>query len=244
MLLAIIFMLGISTTYCTSRGILSLDEYTFDRIVDGSRATLVKFDGKWATSAQFEQTALEIGKAGSLLVAEVEVEEFEQPDGQVHSFNSNLRDRYGILPAHYPAFLLFKKGQVNQPKAFQGNMTVSFREWLRIEGGVYFGTEAVLKAIDEVARKFMAASDDAKSAIIEEAKAVAMKMGDMESEQRKLANTYVKVMEMASRQGNNWLEKERKRINRLSSSPAVTVPKREEFKNRLAAIATLTGVAH
>merc|ERR1711977_559311 len=100
---AVLALVCIRQASGTSRGIISLDELTFDRVVDGSRTVLVKFDNKWATSEEFDALAVEVGKAGApLLLAIVEVEDFEKPDGKLHQWNTLLRDRYQVSPKRYP----------------------------------------------------------------------------------------------------------------------------------------------
>merc|ERR1712060_788502 len=92
----------------TERGILKLDNTTFDRIIDGSRSVFVRFDKEYSYGEEhdaWKEYAKAVGEsAADLLSADVGVSEYGDKD------NSDLAERFGVKTDDFPRFLLFTKG--------------------------------------------------------------------------------------------------------------------------------------
>merc|ERR1719498_1722160 len=87
-------------------GSVGLDTHTFDKIVDGTRDVLVKFDKQYPYGdAEDAFKAFAPKLAGSdVLVADVAVTDYGDKE------NSDLSDRFSIAESDFPAYRLFRKG--------------------------------------------------------------------------------------------------------------------------------------
>ena len=110
----------LALTYA-DRGILKLDNTTFDRIVDGHRNVLVRFDKEYAYGdendawKEFAKTVAE--SAADMLIADVGVSEYGDKD------NADLADRYSIALDDFPQYRLFKRSK--DPLKYAGEKTNS-----------------------------------------------------------------------------------------------------------------------
>merc|ERR1719229_228848 len=95
----------------TDRGILKLDNTTFDRIIDGSRGVFVRFDKEYSYGDEhdaWKDYAKTVGEsAAELLSADVGVSEYGDKD------NSDLSERSGIKTDDFPQYRLWKKGMTS-----------------------------------------------------------------------------------------------------------------------------------
>merc|ERR1712087_398374 len=82
------------------RGILKLDNTTFDRIIDGSRAVFVRFDKEYSYGDEhdaWKAYAKTVGEsAADVLTCDVGISEYGDKDG------SDLGDRFGIKTEDFP----------------------------------------------------------------------------------------------------------------------------------------------
>ena len=103
-----------SLIQAASLGAINLDEFTFDKIVDGSRDVLVKFDKDYPygdEEDEFKALCKTVGPLRtSLGIAEVGVQDY----GDRH--NEGLRERFGISRDSFPAYRLFKKGTCSKTR--------------------------------------------------------------------------------------------------------------------------------
>merc|ERR1719311_747379 len=92
----------------TDRGILKLDNTTFDRVIDGTKSVFVRFDKEYSYGDEhdaWKDYAKTVGQsAADLLSCDVGVSEYGDKD------NSDLAERFGIKTDDFPQFRLWKKG--------------------------------------------------------------------------------------------------------------------------------------
>eukprot|EP00662_Eupelagonemidae_sp_cell21_P016652 gene16652-2350_t len=102
-----------------AHGVVRIDAFSFDnahhtggcccdKIVDGNRTVLVKFDKEYPfgeAEDQFADFAASVASLPSILVTEVCVQQYGDD-----KYNEKVRDRFGIKNSHFPAFRLFPKG--------------------------------------------------------------------------------------------------------------------------------------
>jgi endoplasmic reticulum protein 29 len=152
-----------------AKGALNLDSWTFDRVVDGSRDVLVKFDKEYAhgeSEDHFAALCRALGplKTTRLLVAEVAVQDYGDKE------NHDLRVRFGIDVADFPAYRLFKRRAAGAaaaaaaggtsgaaPLAYTGAVNKDeLARWLTVETGLYVGLPGTLESFDALAAGFLA----------------------------------------------------------------------------------------
>merc|ERR1719316_1031644 len=88
----------------TDRGILKLDNTTFDRIVDGTKSVMVRFDKEYSYGDEhdaWKDFAAKVGgSAADMLVCDVGVSEYGDKD------NSDISERFSIKSDDFPQYRL------------------------------------------------------------------------------------------------------------------------------------------
>merc|ERR1719316_2639050 len=113
-------MLAFLLALCyTDRGILKLDNTTFDRIIDGSKNVIVRFYKEYSYGDEhdaWKEFAKTVGESSAdILVCDVGVSEYGDKD------NSDIADRFAIKTDDFPQYRLFLKGAaVDAPVKFSG----------------------------------------------------------------------------------------------------------------------------
>jgi len=147
----------------TDRGILKLDNTTFDRIIDGTKSVLVRFDKEYSYGDEHDAWKDFAGKVGGssadMLVCDVGVSEYGDKD------NADLSERYGIKTEDFPQYRLFLKGTPSDgtPITYKGDKKAdAFLRFAQAEAGVWVGLPGQLKEFDALAKDF---ANDSKGAI-------------------------------------------------------------------------------
>ena len=102
------------------RGIMKLDNTTFDRIIDGSRNVMVRFDKEYSYGDEhdaWKDFAKTVGESSAdVLVCDVGVSEYGDKD------NSDISDKYSIKSDDFPQYRLWTKGKpaVEAPLVYKG----------------------------------------------------------------------------------------------------------------------------
>ena len=143
-----------------TKGVVTLDDLTFDKIVDGSRQVLVKFDKQYAygdAEDAFKETAEKLGELKSgLVIAEVGMQDYgDDPE------NKKLHDKYEINKDDFPVYKLFPKGggaPLDGPKKADGSkddQKGALGSFLKVNAGVNtFMGKGQIGAFDDLAEKF------------------------------------------------------------------------------------------
>merc|ERR1719420_2294535 len=96
------------------RGILKLDNMTFDRIIDGSRNVMVRFDKEYSYGDEhdaWKDFAKTVGESSAdVLVCDVGVSEYGDKD------NSDLAERFKIDSADFPQYRFWSKSSTDPIK--------------------------------------------------------------------------------------------------------------------------------
>uniref|UniRef100_A0A7S4BBT4 Endoplasmic reticulum resident protein 29 C-terminal domain-containing protein n=1 Tax=Chrysotila carterae TaxID=13221 RepID=A0A7S4BBT4_CHRCT len=207
------------------RGILKLDNTTFDRIIDGSRNVFVRFDKEYAYGEAhdaWKEYAKTVGEsAADLLSADVGVSEYGEKE------NSDLIERYGIKTADFPQYRLFVKGTsgLGSPIAYTGAAkTDEFVRFVQEKAGAWIGLPGQIKELDEIAKEFMGSTEQA--ALLQKAEAAAA------SSTQDTAKYYVKVMTKATGD-KDFVAKETTRLKKMMEESSVKPAKKEQFGRRL-----------
>merc|ERR1712087_768311 len=203
------------------RGILKLDNTTFDRIIDGSRSVFVRFDKEYSYGEEhdaWKEYAKAVGEsAADLLSADVGVSEYGDKD------NSDLAERFGVKTDDFPRFLLFTKGMTStdSPIVYSGEKkTEEFLRFAQEKAGAWIGLPGQIKEMDELCKELPGAAD--KAAVIKKAEAAAANSNE------ETAKYYVKVMQKFSAD-TEFVTKESTRLKRMMEDGSVKASKKEQF---------------
>merc|ERR1719421_1113842 len=114
----IALLIGWGVPTAAEKGIVELDAWTFDKIVDGSRNVLVKFDKSYSYGDKedaWKAVAKAVEDKPGVLLAVVGVQDYGD------KLNDDLRERFGVSTDDFPVFKLFLKGS-EKPKDFGGEV--------------------------------------------------------------------------------------------------------------------------
>lgn len=208
-LVALALVVAFPATTDAARGVLSLDSLTFDKIIDGSRPVVVKFDKQYAYGDKedaFKAFATEM--AGStLVVAEVGVQDYGDKE------NDDLREKYGVSAEDFPVFKIFTPSS-SEPLTFSGDVisTDELKLWAKKSAGVRVGLKGALPTYDDIAEMLMQGKIKAEEAVLKGKAAMA---GIKDETAKKTAELYTKMYTKVGKEGKVFVAKEAKRVERL-----------------------------
>eukprot|EP01065_Artemidia_motanka_P035728 TRINITY_DN43622_c0_g1_i1.p1 TRINITY_DN43622_c0_g1~~TRINITY_DN43622_c0_g1_i1.p1 ORF type:complete len:259 (+),score=117.61 TRINITY_DN43622_c0_g1_i1:52-777(+) len=228
---AAVLLLAVAAEAGAKRGVVTVDTFTFDKVVDGTRNVLVKFDKEYPYGEK-EDEFKEFGRmvAGlkgkaDLLVGEVGIQDYGED-----KYNEAVRDRFGVAKNvdDLPEFRLFKKGDVKNPVVFKGQVKAdALARFVKTEAGVWIGLPGCLETFDKLAERFLAGD---KQAVLKEAEAALEKV--IQPDEQKSAKYYVSVMRKIADKGDAFVKSEVERLETLMDSK-ITDEKKEQFGQRL-----------
>jgi endoplasmic reticulum protein 29 len=211
----------------SDRGIIKLDNTTFDRLIDGTKAVFVRFDKEYSYGDQHDQWknfAAKVGDSSAdMLTCDVGVSEYGDKD------NSDLSDRYSIKTEDFPQYRLWLKGTPHSgtPITFSGETTSDgFLRFVQEKAGVWIGLPGQVKALDALAKAF--ASGD-KPSVLKQAEEAAKSLEAKDAESGKY---YVKVMGKVADKAD-FVAKETERLQKMIDDGSVKAAKKEQFGRRL-----------
>jgi len=221
--MSVVSLLLAPTLGYVDRGILKLDNTTFDKIIDGSRAVIVRFDKEYAYGDEhdaWKDFAKKVGESSaSLLSCDVGVSEYGDKD------NADIAERFSIKTDDFPQYRLWLKGSGSDksPVVYSGEKkSDAFLRFVQEKAGVWIGLPGQVKELDAIAKKFGTAAD--KTGLVAEAKALGMS--------DEAAKYYLKVMDKAAADGG-FISKETARLQKMIDDGSVKPAKKEQFGRRL-----------
>jgi len=210
----------------TDRGILKLDNTTFDRIIDGTKAVFVRFDKEYSYGDEHDAWKDFAGKVGGssaeMLVGDVGVSEYGDKD------NSDISDRYSIKSDDFPQYRLWLKGKAStvDPMTYKGDKkSDAFLRYVQAEAGVWVGLPGQIMAFDSLAKGF--AADP--SGTVAKAEKAAKEASEKDAE---FAKYYVKVMTKLAA-SKDFVGKETERLQKMIDDGSVKAAKKDQFGRRL-----------
>lgn len=159
-LISVVISVISNTLAC--KGCLSLDEYSFDKVLSKFKAVLVKFDIAYPYGEKhdiFSKLAEEIASNKDIVFAQVGVKDYGDRE------NEELAKKYGVRTKDdLPAVMLFLQGvQDPIPLPSDAEFTAdNLRNLIRDNTDIYIGLPGCLEQYDKLAMKF-AASDNKES---------------------------------------------------------------------------------
>jgi endoplasmic reticulum protein 29 len=236
------------------RGLLELDNCTFDRLVGGSSAMMVRFEKEYPygdADDAYKELAKAVGDSdAAALVATIgvadppsppyrgeyseagESEDEEEVDPNGWRDNQDLAARFSIDLESFPQFLLFPAGWKDgtPPAKFEGGHTKeNFLRFLQDKAGVWIGLPGQVKELHDLAQGFAAASADERKKALAAAEAL-----DDES-----AKYYAKVMKKIEASAD-FVEKETARLTKMLDDGSVAQGKKTQFGRRLNALSSFS----
>lgn len=228
----LLFAIGIAAAE-DCKGCVSLDSYSFDKVIPKFKAAVVKFDMPFPYGEkheQYAQIAAATKDSHDLLVGEVRVKDYGNKD------NSDLAARYGIKSESFPAVLLFLQGK-SEPIPFlpekENDFTAdSIKRFIKIKSGVYLGLPGCVEQLDRLAEEFRTAGEKDRKEILNKAKVFEETLPET---QRAAAKVYVKTMERILERGDVFVQTEQTRIDGILKGKLSNEKKRtmEEKRNIL-----------
>jgi len=194
------------------RGILELDDISFDRIVDGNKAVLVAFlEHSWKDPENYDTVATELP---DLIVAKV--------DGSA-SHNSDLKTRFSITDLSKPVFKFFPKGS-KEPETYGGQANgADLIDFVRIQ------RNPKMKELKELASKFLSSNVN-RADSVKKAESI---VNSLEGNEKDYANFYLNSMKKIQEKGVDFVGTEKTRLQNLIENKGTTENKKHEFTKRL-----------
>ncbi|GBF98985.1 hypothetical protein Rsub_11571 [Raphidocelis subcapitata] len=231
--LLLVLMTASLAAAISDKGVIYLDDLTFDKVVNGRDSVLVRFDREypWGDAHDmFKELAAALGEADApLVVAGVPISNREE-----YLVNPRLSRRFSLdklKDDDLPKFRLFPRGaDPRKPLAYAGAATRgALIDWGREHTGVFIGKKGQIEPLDAAAQRLMAAPPGERAAALAKAQeeAGALTLAPL---QKEYAEYYIKAMARVVDNGDGWVEKEVQRLARMAGDKAVTAAKREAFE--------------
>ncbi|XP_050524323.1 endoplasmic reticulum resident protein 29 [Daktulosphaira vitifoliae] len=197
-----------------TKGIVSLDSYTFDKILSKFKVSIVKFDVAYPYGEKHEEF-VKLGSAyqsvDDLLIADVPVKDYGDKE------NEDLASRFGLSKEDLPSVKLFILGS-SEPLTFtdQDFNLEKLQKFIAkySKSVVYIGLPGTLEKFDHLATQF------SKEKLTEKRKQLLLQAEQLwditEGKQnQKSAEVYVKTMRKALEKGDTFFEIETVRVKNI-----------------------------
>jgi len=212
-----------------ARGAVGLDAVSFEKLVGRHFDVLVKFDKQYAYGEKEDAWKAFASKIGEhalpdLLLATVGVQDYGD------KVNEDLRQRFAVDPAAFPAFRLFRKGST-EPIPYTGEVTAdALSGFLVAELGIYISRPGCIKEFDALAHGFAVAAPTERAQRLAAAERAAEALAtDTECES---AAFYLNVMRKIDAKDPGYASKERARLEKLVQS-RITEDKKKAMRMKL-----------
>merc|ERR1719198_2519462 len=222
----------VSVSAYTDRGIVKLDNTTFDRLIDGSKSVFVRFDKEYSYGDEhdaWKDFAKTVGESSAdMLSCDVGVSEYGDKD------NNDIAERFSIKSDDFPQYRLWKKGMTSSddPIKFTGDKKADeFLRFVQEKAGAWIGLPGQIKDLDEIAKEFISSGKSAD--VLKKAETAAA--GYTED----TAKYYVKVMTKLSADAE-FITKENSRLKKMMDDGSVKASKKEQFGRRLNVLNSFT----
>jgi len=201
-LLLVVFVLGTG-----KKGIVELDELSFDRVADGSKPVLVAFlEYSWKDPEDYDKVAEELKE---VIVAKVDC-----------SSNEKLKTKYHIKS--YPTYQFFDKETIDkEPPSLYGG-EIKFYDVINF---VKMLQKPKLRELKNYAAEFMKEGADRKK-IIDTVEHLVSGFSQVDNF---FGGYYVTAMKKIEEKGDDFVKKELERLNALIENKGTKEDKRREF---------------
>lgn len=212
-----------------------LNSGVFDKIIDKHKAVLVKFDETYPYGDKqeiFKKVAEATIAQKDLLVAEVQIADYGEKE------NADLAERFNVptKKEDLPVYLLFRQGQ-DRPVKYTGDTVNAddIKKFIMRESGLWLGLPSCLEQFDVLVKQFFKASADERQNLIGQAEKEAEAITN--EKDKASADMYVKTMKKVVEKGNNFVNTEIERLEKLRDGK-LSDKKKEQIAGRLNILAT------
>jgi len=197
--------------FVESKGVIEIDEISFDRIVDGSHPVLVSFNEfGWKNPKDYEKVAAEF-KGTNVIVAKVDCKN-----------NEELKQKFQI--ESYPAVRFFAQGQTDSPLLYNGaDNSDDVIDFVRVQ------LSPKLLELRALATQYMN-SKSTRSNTLAAAESI---VNGLDGANKEYAAYFVNSMKKIQEKGEDFVNTEKDRLQGLVNSPSATDKKKNEFSKRL-----------
>jgi len=191
-------------------GVLELDDITFDKIVDGSKDVVVQFvEYAWKDSHIYEAVGDEFAKRNDLFVTKVATKD-----------NSVLKERFHVEKE--PFLLFFHKSAIEHPVQFHGeNKAEDIISFINAE------LSPQMTELKNLAGRFLYTPS---ASLVSDAEHLVQQL---HSSHQEFGKAFLATLRKIQDKGNEWIDKERSRLQNLISSKSTVPAKQAEFKQKL-----------
>eukprot|EP01116_Phalansterium_solitarium_P012480 TRINITY_DN28805_c0_g1_i1.p2 TRINITY_DN28805_c0_g1~~TRINITY_DN28805_c0_g1_i1.p2 ORF type:complete len:223 (-),score=104.89 TRINITY_DN28805_c0_g1_i1:105-773(-) len=207
---AVILLAAFAAVAFAKKGILELDDDTFDKVLKGRTAgTLVAFvEYSWKDPDDYEKVAKEFD---DVIVAKV-----------AGNDSPKLKERFGV--STYPTVKYFPSGS-SEPVTAGSASSSDLIDFVRLQ------QNPKLQELKQLAQDFLAAAAGARPAI--QAKAEELVKTSFDGAASTYASYFTNTIKKIAEKGDDFLEKEAARLKGLVDNKSTVAAKREEFQRRL-----------
>jgi len=205
-LLIIILLSSFYLYVFAEKGIIALDEYTFDKIIDGSKNVLVEFMNQaWETTPDLETVGREFATSKDTIIAKF-----------IISANEDFVKRFNFKPEESPSLRFYPKGSTTPENFFEGSAKGlkgdDIVELLRIR------LNPNLKELKALAAQFV--TEDAKrNELLKKAETLTKNFSGVDAD---YAKQIIKNMQKILEKGISFVETEKSRLTKLTQSSSVS----------------------
>lgn len=236
-ILFIIFLFvsfAIQAFTATGGGPVELDEYNFDKIINKFEASLIKFDILYPFGDKHEAFmtfAKDSINEKNLLIAQVLVKSYADKT------NVALARKYGATEDNLPVVMLFVRGK--EPLLFgedaEGFTSDKLRRFVSENSGLYLSLPGCVKEFDMLAIQFMKSKKVERKNVLKETEELLKSMKDTS------CKIYKTIMEKVLEEGENSIQSEVDRLNKLMSGK-VSDGKKKQLGTRINILQTFQSV--
>jgi len=227
---AALCVLLISLSEGHTPGTVTVDSFTFKKVVRNFDFVLAKFDDKYPYGEKydaFKRFAQSAVNTKNLLIVEIPITDYGEKE------NEDIAKKYSVTKADFPAYKLFLKGK-SKPIDYTGDNTdEDLKLFLTKNTDLWFGLPGTLESLDRLARNFYDVSsskdESSQKSLLEKAQELAKSLTD--SAEQKSGASYLKIMESVMKQGTDFLKREGRRVQNLLKGK-ITNEKKEELQHR------------
>ncbi|XP_076307259.1 endoplasmic reticulum protein 29-like protein wbl [Tachypleus tridentatus] len=226
--LFVITVIQVLTSSTALKGAVSLDSWTFDKVIAKYKATLVKFDVTYPYGEKEDEFAKVVEAArfsSDLLIAEVGIQDYGDKE------NSDIGERFSVKKDDFPVLKLFVE-KLPDPITYTGDFKADdIKAFIRQHSNVRLVLNKCLPQFDELAERFTLTEEKEKrEKILKEA--TDLKAALDKEDERKYGDVYVKMMKKILERGNGFVASEAERVKNIKNGK-ITDAKKEEMQGRL-----------
>ncbi len=202
-------------------GCTPLDTLTFDKLIAAFDVALIKFDTAYPYGDkhdEFAKVAVDAADQKRLFVGEVGVKDYGEKD------NEELAKRFNVEKDDFPAVFVFTEDQHYRFKAKEFTAE-NIKAFLRAKTGLYLPLAGCIEALDKLVLEELE-KDEA------DFKGLLTKVEAFETEEKKKADVYVKVLKKVVADGEDFITKELTRTKKLLDEAKVTEDKKKQLKEK------------